>query len=109
MTNRLAAVEPSPDVFAAVMATGVLSVAAENHHYPGISETTGVLASLGLLVLVALVLFRRRSVRWDLHDPDVTLRLFTFVARVRCWTAGWTLIPCWCGRWVWSRCRPGWC
>lgn len=80
MTNRLAAVEPSPDVFAAVMATGVLSVAAEDHHYAGISEATGVLASLGLLALVALVVVRRRSVRWDLHDPDVTLRLFTFVA-----------------------------
>lgn len=80
MTNWLAAVEPSPDVFAAVMATGVLSIAAENHHYPGISEMMGVVAALGLLVLVALVLFRRRSVRWDLHDPDVTLRLFSFVA-----------------------------
>ncbi|TVS83751.1 tellurite resistance/C4-dicarboxylate transporter family protein [Mycobacterium helveticum] len=80
MTNRLAGVEPPPDVFAAVMATGVLSVAAEDHHYPGISETTGVLASLGLLVLVVVVILRRRSVRWDLHDPDVTLRLFTFVA-----------------------------
>jgi len=80
MTNRLAGVEPPPDVFAAVMATGVLSVAAEDHHYPGISETTGVLASLGLLVLVVVVILRRRSVRWDLHDPDVMLRLFTFVA-----------------------------
>jgi hypothetical protein len=30
VTLRLAEVEPSPDVFAAVMATGILSVAAGN-------------------------------------------------------------------------------
>ena len=56
MTFRLADVEPSPDVFAAVMATGILSVAAGNHHYRQISETMGALASLGLVVLVALVI-----------------------------------------------------
>ena len=80
MTIRLADVEPSPDVFAAVMATGILSIAAGNHHYLRISETMGVLASLGLVVLVFLVIVRRRLARWDLADPDVTLRLFTFVA-----------------------------
>jgi len=80
VTIRLADVEPSPDVFAAVMATGILSIAAGNHHYLRISETMGVLASLGLVVLVFLVIVRRRLARWDLADPDVTLRLFTFVA-----------------------------
>ena len=80
MTIRLADVEPSPDVFAAVMATGILSIAASRHHYLRISETMGVLASLGLVVLVALVIVTRRFVLWDLKDPDVTLRLFTFVA-----------------------------
>ena len=80
MRFRLADVEPSPDVFAAVMATGILSIAAGNHHYRQISETMGVLASLGLLVLVALVIVTRRLSRWDLKDPDVTLRLFSFVA-----------------------------
>jgi hypothetical protein len=30
---RLADLEPSPDVFAAVMATGILSVAAAQHEY----------------------------------------------------------------------------
>jgi hypothetical protein len=73
-------VEPSPDVFAAVMATGILSIAAGKHHYAEISETMGVLASLGLLVLVVLVLLSGAVRRWDLKDPDVTLRLFTFVA-----------------------------
>jgi tellurite resistance protein TehA-like permease len=79
VTIRLADVEPSPDVFAAVMATGILSIAASSHHYPQISETMGVLASLGLVVLVALVIVTRRLSLWDLKDPDVTLRLFTFV------------------------------
>jgi tellurite resistance protein TehA-like permease len=80
---RLADVEPSPDVFASVMATGILSIAASRHHYVRISETMGVLASLGLVLLVALVIVAivtPRSSLWDLKDPDVTLRLFTFVA-----------------------------
>ena len=80
MTIRLASVEPSPDVFAAVMATGVLSIGARDHHYPGISDTLGVLATLALLVLIALVVVSRALASWDLRDPDVTLRLFTFVA-----------------------------
>ncbi len=80
MTVRLADVEPSPDVFAAVMATGIMSIVAGNHRYVQISETLGVLASLGLVVLVVLVIVTRRFTLWDLKDPDVTLRLFTFVA-----------------------------
>jgi tellurite resistance protein TehA-like permease len=84
---RLADVEPSPDVFAAVMATGILSIVARYHRYRWISDALGVVAAVGLVFLVVLVLmtvvlaFRgRRMVRWDLTDPDVTLRLFTFVA-----------------------------
>ncbi len=77
---RLATVEPSPDVFAAVMATGIVSIAASKHHYGRIAEALGVLASLGMVVLIALVLLTRRFSVWDLRDPDVTLRLFTFVA-----------------------------
>jgi tellurite resistance protein TehA-like permease len=77
---RLADLEPSPDVFAAVMATGILSVAAAQHEYRQISEMLGILATLGLAVLVVLVIVTRRFAAWDLKDPDVTLRLFTFVA-----------------------------
>ncbi|ORV11231.1 tellurite resistance/C4-dicarboxylate transporter family protein [Mycobacterium celatum] len=84
MTIRLSALTLTPDVFSAVMATGILSIAARNHHYGRISGTLGILASVSLLVLVALVVFsvaaKRRLVTWDLSDPDVTLRLFTFVA-----------------------------
>jgi tellurite resistance protein TehA-like permease len=84
---RLADLEPSPDVFAAVMATGILSIVASYHRYRWISDTLGVVATLGLVFLVVLVVttqglaFRPpRMLRWDLRDPDVTLRLFTFVA-----------------------------
>jgi tellurite resistance protein TehA-like permease len=79
---RLADVEPSPDVFASVMATGILSIVARSHDYVRISETMGILASLGLMTSVALVIIviTRRPSLWDLKDPDVTLRLFTFVA-----------------------------
>jgi tellurite resistance protein TehA-like permease len=77
---RLADVEPSPDVFAAVMATGILSIAAGKHQYWLISDALGVFATLGMLVLVGLVLVTGAIASWDLTDPDVTLRQFTFVA-----------------------------
>jgi Voltage-dependent anion channel len=77
---RLADVEPSPDVFASVMATGVLSIVASRHDYVRISETMRILAALGLVILVVVVIVTRRLSLWNLKDPDVTLRLFTFVA-----------------------------
>lgn len=84
MRLRLSDIEPTPDVFAAIMATGILSIAAHNHQYQRISDTLGVLATLGLASLVVLVIViaavARPTLRWDLTDPDVTLRLFTFVA-----------------------------
>ncbi len=84
MRIRLADVEPTADVFSVVMATGILSIAARNHHYWRIGDALGVLASLVLAILIALVMatvaVRRRVASWDLRDPDVTLRLFTFVA-----------------------------
>ncbi|WP_343602493.1 tellurite resistance/C4-dicarboxylate transporter family protein [Mycobacterium sp.] len=69
-----------PDVFSVVMATGIVSIAARNHHYPRISDALAVLASLGLLALVVWAVVTRRVTAWNLTDPDVTLRLFTFVA-----------------------------
>jgi hypothetical protein len=69
---RLADVEPSPDVFAAVMATGILSIAAGKHHYAEISEFLFSLAEVGLVVLIALVFMPGAAKRWDLTDPDVT-------------------------------------
>ena len=44
----------------------------------------GVIATAGLLLLVALVVAKSagpgQRLCWDLTDPDVTLRLITFVA-----------------------------
>jgi tellurite resistance protein TehA-like permease len=84
MMIRLSDITLSPDVFSVVMATGILSIAARNHHYTRISDTLGVLATVGLIVLIVLVLIaaaaKHRIVPWTLSDPDVTLRLFTFVA-----------------------------
>jgi tellurite resistance protein TehA-like permease len=84
VTIRFAEVEPSPDVFAAVMATGILSVGAKSHGYRLISETMGVIATLGLVLLVGVVVAKACAtgykLRWDLTDPDITLRLITFVA-----------------------------
>lgn len=84
MNLRPANIEPPPDVFAAVMATGIVSIAARDHRYFALSDSLGVLASLGLGVLVVVVIAaaaaRSRKLFWDLTDPDVTLRLFTFVA-----------------------------
>ncbi|MEB3019450.1 tellurite resistance/C4-dicarboxylate transporter family protein [[Mycobacterium] crassicus] len=69
---------PAPDVFAVVMATGILSIAAQNHHYRWLSEALGVIATATMAVL--MVVAAGSISRWDLRDPDVTLRLFTFVA-----------------------------
>jgi hypothetical protein len=55
---RLADLEPSPDVFAAVMATGILSVAAAQHEYRQISEMRTEIGQRSLLT-VSLVFF------WD--------------------------------------------
>jgi tellurite resistance protein TehA-like permease len=64
------------------MATGIMSIAARNHHYRVISDALGVLATVGLVALVVLVIAfgvaKRRF--WDIKNPDVTLRMFTFVA-----------------------------
>ncbi|EID09154.1 putative C4-dicarboxylate transporter [Mycobacterium xenopi RIVM700367] len=86
MTLRFSDIELTPDAFAAVMATGILSIAARSHQYRLLSETLDVLATLALLALVALVIVtaavKRRITFWDVADPDVTLRLFSFVAAV---------------------------
>jgi tellurite resistance protein TehA-like permease len=84
MKLRPVDIEPTPDVFATVMATGIVSIAAGDHHYSKLSDALGALATLCFAVLVAVVIAaavaRSRKLFWDLTDPDVTLRLFTFVA-----------------------------
>jgi len=69
---------PAPDAFAVVMATGILSIGARDHHYRVLSDALGVLATVSLAVLTVAAV--HAATHWDLRDPDVTLRLFTFVA-----------------------------
>ncbi|MGH8963578.1 MAG: tellurite resistance/C4-dicarboxylate transporter family protein [Jatrophihabitantaceae bacterium] len=73
-----------PDVFAVVMATGIVSIAGTDHHYPRISQplaVIGVVAFVLLLVGLAVrVIARPRSALGEVGDPDVALGLFTFVA-----------------------------
>jgi tellurite resistance protein TehA-like permease len=69
-----------PDTFAAVMATGIVSIAAMDHGYRVIGDVLIVLAAVALPVLIvaAAIAWRRES--WKLTDLDVSLRLCTYVA-----------------------------
>ena len=66
-----------PDAFAAVMATGIVSIAAADHGYHVISIGLAVVAAVLLAALVVAAMARLRP---DFEDLDVPLQLFTFVA-----------------------------
>ena len=81
--RRVGGVEPSPDAFAAVMATGILSVTAEDHQYRWLSVALAVVGIIVFVVIAAMMAVRTAVLKrfpYDLHDPDVVVRLFTFVA-----------------------------
>lgn len=70
-----------PDVFAAVMATGIVSVAAADHGLGLVSAPLAVVAAVALPVLVyaSAVSWKRES--WNLPgDVDVAMGLLTYVA-----------------------------
>lgn len=69
-----------PDTFAAVMATGIVSIAAADHGYGVISDALIMLAAVALPVLIvaAAIAWKRES--WALTDLDVALRLCTYIA-----------------------------
>lgn len=69
-----------PDAFAAVMATGIVSIAAAAHRFVVVSDTLAVLAVIGLLVLTVAAGLSWSRKPPDIADPDVAVRLFTFVA-----------------------------
>ena len=66
-----------PDAFAAVMATGIVSIAAADHGYRVVSDGLVVVAAV---LLAALVIAAFAKLRPDFDDIDVPLQLFTFVA-----------------------------
>jgi tellurite resistance protein TehA-like permease len=69
-----------PDTFAAVMATGIVSIAAVDHGFRVISDVLIVLAAVALPVMIvaAAIAWRRES--WSLNELDVPLRLCTYIA-----------------------------
>lgn len=73
-----------PGYFALVMATGIVSIAIQNHHVYPISVALLWLTGIEYVLLVALNLWRliafRSAVRTDLADPARAFSFFTFVA-----------------------------
>ena len=115
-----------PDAFAAVMATGIVSIAAEDHGFHRISDALIVVAVALFAALIIAAIFRLRP---DLDDLDVPLQLLTFVAacavvgtRLSWWPLGvvgllgWllllplALLGMWRYRWsgLRDRARGGW-
>ncbi len=82
-----------PDVFAAVMATGIVSIAAADHGLDIISDALAVVAAIGLPILVVAVLVSWLRDPPDVSDPDVTIRLFTFVAACAVLDARLMMVP----------------
>ncbi|MGB6165056.1 MAG: hypothetical protein WCF33_11525 [Pseudonocardiaceae bacterium] len=76
--------ELSPEVFALVMATGIVSIAAADQQYRVIALILGVLAAAAFTLLTVIVSARvarsPAAFSRQLRDPDVALRSFAFVA-----------------------------
>ena len=81
---RVVDLELPPDVFAVVMATGIVAIAADDHRYGRIATALAVIATVTFVVLalcLGVQVIRRRGVFVaQLRDPDAALRMFTFVA-----------------------------
>lgn len=93
--HRLLPVELPPDVFAIVMATGIVSIAAAGHDYRRIAILLGLIAPaiFCLLVIDLLMWFTigpRRSSS-QVHDPDGVLRMFAFVAACAVLAVRWNM------------------
>jgi tellurite resistance protein TehA-like permease len=92
--RRLRDVNLPPDVFAVVMATGIVSVAAGDHGYHAIRVGLGALASVAFLALAAGLLARIAAAPHEIaeqaRDPDVALRMFTAVAAAEVLALRWS-------------------
>lgn len=62
------------------MATGIVSIAAADHGYGGISGVLIVLAAVALPVLIVAAATAWRRESWNLANLDVSLRLCTYIA-----------------------------
>jgi hypothetical protein len=69
-----------PDAFAAVMATGIVSIAAGDHDLDGISAVLAAVAAIALPVLVVAAAIAWHRDCWSLRDLDVSVGLLTYVA-----------------------------
>lgn len=69
-----------PEAFAAVMATGIVSIAAADHGAVMVSAALAAVAVVALLVLVFVAVTGWRRFGWDLRDLDTAVGLFTYVA-----------------------------
>lgn len=86
-----------PDAFAIVMATGIVSLAAGDHGFRVVSAVLATLATAAFAVLAAAwgaqFLARRGAIIADFRDPDVALRMFTFVAGACVLGVVWLEVP----------------
>lgn len=83
MRSRVADLALSPDAFASVMATGIVSISARDHRYSCISGVLAAVAVVAMILLTVLAIVKiiaRQRFPFQLSDPDVAVRLFTFVA-----------------------------
>lgn len=62
------------------MATGIVSIAAADHGFHGLSNVLVVLAAAALLVLMVVGVFAWRREPLDFSKPEVPIKLLTFVA-----------------------------
>ena len=96
-TLRVLDVDLPPDVFAIVMATGIVSVAAGDHQYWRIQIVLAAMASVVFVVLTVglglRILARRGVIVAQSRDPDVALRMFTFVAAASVLGVVWRRFP----------------
>jgi hypothetical protein len=69
-----------PDTFVAVMATGIVSIAALDHGFGVISDVLIVFAAVALPVLIAAAAIAWRRESWNVTDLDVALRLCSYIA-----------------------------
>ncbi len=79
-----AGLDPPPDVFSVVMATGIVAIAARDHGYWYIDSGLGLVALVAFVVLglgfVIRVTTHPARVARLARNPDVALRMFTFCA-----------------------------